>query len=72
MGRHRESLDVAPIYKRYRTWYGCSSIPHRRSFPPAKHAHLLDLLAMPVTLYEGWQSGSNIQEIRYSERCTEM
>ncbi len=41
-------------------WYGCSPIPHRRSSPPKKHGHLLNLLATPATLCKGWQSGSNI------------
>ncbi len=34
-----------------------------QELPPTKHGDLLNLLATPVTLCKGWQSGSNIQEL---------
>ena len=37
-----------------------------------KHGHLLNLLATPVTLCKGWQSGSNIQIKHQDECCEEM
>ncbi len=38
-------------------------------FPP-KHGHLLNLLATPVNLCKGWQSGSNIHIAHHTIACT--
>ncbi len=38
--------------------------------PPPKHGHLLNLLATPVTLCKGWQSGTMLIPVLYEAAPT--
>ncbi len=64
--QHRASKDLRCDVDEHscHMWYGCSYIPHRRSFPPQNMVTFLNrLLATPVTLCKGWQSGSNVHNL---------
>ncbi len=43
------------------------SLTHIVDLPPTKHGHLPNLLATPVTLCKGWQSGSMLIPALYEQ-----
>ncbi len=64
-------MHQAPGCTHRYTHYGCSYIPHRRSSPPQNMVtFVLNLLATPVTLCKGWQSGSKLTPAPYEKAQT--